>query len=274
MRTYIINLKRSVDRRAHIIKEAERCELDYKIVEAVDGGAVPEEEILRHTDMEVVSRHRDWLSNRAIATSLSHRKVYEAIISDNVEVALILEDDARLLENFSSVLEAIPKRVKGSEVVLLHYISFAPLGLSTQSEVELVDGRKLMFPLHLEGVGSAAAYVITQAAARKLFDNLLPLQTAADSWYDFTARGWLEKVRVLYKPVVSLIGAKSTIYIDSQSGFRSKLTELVDRYRIPVFSTYLRRKRLANVAKMSKFYITEEKSGYDQTGINVIERVP
>ncbi len=264
MKSYIINLERSLERRQHVIAEAEKHGLNFEIIPAVDGGTVPSSEIQKLADMEAVSRHREWLSDRMLATSLSHRKVYEKIIAEGIDVALVLEDDVTFFDDFANIAEIVCEQLSGAEVALLHYVSFEPLSLSSQGATLLAKGRKLLYPLTLTGVGSAAAYLVTRRAAQNLFERLIPLRTAPDSWNDFIDFEYVDRVRMVYPPVAGVIGAKSTIYVDSQSRFRSGLTELVDKCQIPIAYSFLRKWRLRNVENMSRFSITEEKSVLDR----------
>lgn len=268
MKTYIINLKRSTERRKHIIQEVERQGLDYEIVEAVDGGAVPENEILRFADMEVVSKHRDWLSNRALATSLSHLSVYKRIVAGNEDFAMVLEDDVALGNGFRSVANAVGKNLSGAEVALLHYVSFSELQLSTHDSLSLDDQHRALYPMFLEGVGSAAAYLITQKAAQSLCDSLIPLKTAADSWNEYLGNSFISRIRMVDPMPVSVIGAKSTIYVGTQNLFRIWLTESVDRYQVPLLSNYFRRRRLANVERMSQVCYTSSPSPFSSTNLS------
>lgn len=263
MKTYIINLERSVERRKHIIAEAEKQGLDFEIVEAIEGGAVPTGEILKFADMEVVSRHPEWLTVRMLAGALSHRKACEKMLVDGVETALVLEDDVELFEEFAMIASSAASRLSGSEIALLHYVSFEPLGLSEHNLRFVEHGRKLMFPMTLVGVGSAAAYVITREAAKSITDKVIPLRTAPDGWNDFVSLGFVEKVRMVYPPAAGVVGAKSTIYLDSQSAFRTRLTEFLDKYRVPILYRFFRNHRLRNVAAMSRFYLTDERSKFD-----------
>jgi GR25 family glycosyltransferase involved in LPS biosynthesis len=264
MKAYIINLERLVERRQHVVAEAEKHGLDYEIVSAVDGGSVPSEEIRNLADMDAVSRNPEWLSDRILATSLSHRKVYEKIIADGVEIALVLEDDVTFFDNFATIADMVAEHLSGADVALLHFVSFEPLGLSSKNAKVLANGNKLVYPLTLTGVGSAAAYILTRDAAQNLFDRLIPLRTAPDSWNDFVDLQIVDRVRMLFPRAAGVVGAKSTIYVDSQTRFRSGLTEFVDKYRIPVAYSILRKWRLKNVERMSRFSITEEKSVFDR----------
>lgn len=256
MKTYIINLKRSLGRRKNAVQEAERHGLDYEIIEAIDGGELSDDEIYRFADQDAITKYPHWLTKRALATSLSHLKVYQQLISDNADYAIVLEDDVSLGENFLSTAHETQKNMSDGDVVLFHYFSFEPLQLSTAIATELDNGRRLLFPMFLDGVASAAAYLISRGAAQSLAASLIPLKTAADSWNDFLALGYVSSVRVVDPISVSVIGAKSTIHVESQNPARVWLTEFADKYYVPFLSNFFRKRRLYNIEQMSKVEYT------------------
>jgi glycosyl transferase family 25 len=258
MRTYIINLERSVRRREHIVAEVGKFGLDHEIVPAVDGTKFTEEEVVQIADMERVRMNPDWLTPTMLATALSHRKVFERILENGDKYALILEDDAEFSDDPRPLLDSIKPVLRKREVALLHYFSFAPLGISTVGSERIHSEKILAYPLALRGLVSAAAYVITQDGARSLYDSVVPVSTASDAWVDFFESGWLDAIRIVHPRPVEVIGAKSTINAAAQSRLRSIVTELVDKYRIPILHDFLRRQRLRKINAMSEFFLTEE----------------
>lgn len=260
MKTYIINLERSEKRRRHITSEAKRHHLDFEIVKAVDGSEMSDEEIESVSDMEIVRKHPDWLSRNMIATALSHRQVYERIMCGEDTAALILEDDVKLAPGISTLLHRLEENLVNAEIVLLHYGSFEPLELSNYSSVSLYETYKLTYPLSMKGVVSAAAYVVTKLAARNLYNWILPVRIAPDTWDRFWEAGLVDRMRMVYPQPVELIGAKSTIYVDRQSWFRKHLTEFVDRHEVPILHQMLTKSRLNDVATRANFSLTDERS--------------
>jgi glycosyl transferase family 25 len=252
-----------VTRRQHIETELDRCDLDYEIVKAIDGSTFTPHEMEKLADIDAVRKSPDWLSPNMVACALSHKKVYRKIADDGSECAFVLEDDVTLREDIRSILQAVEEHLDRSEVALLHYMSFAPLELSTRNAAQLLDGGRLLYPMFLRGVVGASAYVITRSAAEGMADTSALISTASDDWLGFYESGYLDRIRCVHPMPVRTIGAKSTISVASQSGLRSRVTEWIDKNKIPILSSCLTRYRLRNIAEMSNFTTSDDLSPLD-----------
>ena len=127
MKTYIINLPQSAERRAAMEGQLARFpELKAEFVAAVDGRAMSEEEVRAAFDAERARAYYGRsLTRGEVGCTLSHVRCYNRIAEGADEVALILEDDADLgtrLPDFAP-LEAMLSRTRRPTVVLLsgHY---------------------------------------------------------------------------------------------------------------------------------------------------------
>jgi len=133
MKTYIINLERSMVRKEHILREAEKCGLSYELVKAVDGKELSREDIEEMCDVDAIEAYPDWLTPGMLGCALSHYNVYKKIIQDNTETAFVLEDDMVLPDNLPLLLDDISQQILENEVITLHYSSFKPCKLSNQN---------------------------------------------------------------------------------------------------------------------------------------------
>lgn len=264
MKTFIINLKQSSSRRSAVLREVQRCGLDYEFVEAVDGNHLTDADMAANANLKAVAEFPDFLTPRAIATSLSHQRVYAEIVSRKLDMAFVIEDDIAIdIETPKILAEAAPC-LRGAEVVLLHCQSFAELGISTVNAETLSDGRTLNYPMFYKGVGSGAAYLITYEAAQNMLRGAFPIWTAADHWGEFLENGILDRVRVIYPFPIQVVGAKSTIYLDNQSRLRGLATSIIDELKIPILFSLFRKRRLSDVEARLKFHLTDEKSPYER----------
>jgi glycosyl transferase family 25 len=264
MKAYILNLERSAKRRDSIVAEANRIGLDYEIVPAIDGGAVPIEDLHKLADMEAVNTYPDWLSPRVLATQLSHRRAYERILEDGLDYGIVLEDDARLTKILKTVALSAFENLHDGEVALLHFgsPSRSPITLSKAGKVELELGYGLYLPMTVEDLGSAAAYIVTKKAAKQLVDGLLPLHTSADTWNVFVYSGMIDRLRMVYPMPASISGEKSTISIDTQTSLRARLTEIIDKYRVPLLNAIIQRLRLWVIERQSTIIFSDEPSPF------------
>ncbi len=95
---FVINLKRSKERRARAQEVLGSLGLAYEFIEAVDGNDLSEREVaeIRRNSADPRTRLRggtNSLSRGEIGCALSHLKVFELIVKDNLDYACIMEDD-------------------------------------------------------------------------------------------------------------------------------------------------------------------------------------
>jgi glycosyl transferase family 25 len=251
MKTFIINLERSVARREHILGEVTKHNLDFEFIKAVDGAALSDDEFNRLMDSEAMKQEPGILTRGTLGCLLSHLDVFRRIVEEDLDMAFVLEDDAVLPEDIDEILYDVAANIAHSEIVLLYFYSFSPCELSENGAVEIGGKRKLMFPAKIDQPVSSAAYVITREVANRLLRLELPMKTACDDWGHWYQQGGFDSLRCIYPSPVSISGAKSTIQTFVQSGLRVKITQFIEDHKIPLFSDLLRRARLKDLETKS-----------------------
>jgi glycosyl transferase family 25 len=250
---YVINLARSLDRRAHITAELKKTGLDYEIITAVDGRDLD----LRDTTIIDPSMPFIDLSLPVVDTglaagsagaALSHLSVYRKIIADGLNVALVLEDDLILPPDLGSLADAVADQLAGAEVALLSYDSPDPCKISAEGSIRLPSSRVLALPIDVRQPRSAGAYVITREACERMAKCLLPIRVQADTWWSFYREGYLDRVRcVTPQPVLKNSTFASTIGSYSLgNSFRGRLAGQLAYRKIPLMHQALsyRRRRI------------------------------
>ena len=114
---YIINLKRTPERKLSIQRQLDALNLDYEFVEAIDkydlSSKTERAIIANQLDIDITRMESlyDYYSDRlgVLACRLSHVKVYNLIIGNNIPYACVLEDDVHLLPTFPKVSMADQK---------------------------------------------------------------------------------------------------------------------------------------------------------------------
>ena len=111
---YIINLKRTPERKLSIQRQLDGLNLNYEFVEAIDQydlsckaerTIIADQLGINTIKMKFMyDRYSDHLGT--LACLLSHIKVYNLIIENNIPCTCVLEDDAYLLPAFSKILIA------------------------------------------------------------------------------------------------------------------------------------------------------------------------
>lgn len=105
---FLINLDRSESRREAMCVQLERLGLPYERFSAVDGREISDEVLRRHYSAEL-NRRKYFvdLSRSEIACYISHLRVCERILSENLDYAIVLEDDIILKDSFVLVPNAL-----------------------------------------------------------------------------------------------------------------------------------------------------------------------
>lgn len=171
MKVFVINLARSTERRASMEQQLSLLNLDYEIVEAVDGSQLSYTDIMRET------RPLNYaLSCGEVGCALSHINIYRRIAADAIPMALILEDDALLNCESVVVMSEVEKRnIQSPTVTLLTEIS----QYIDKPTFSLSKGRNLYDVLE---ASRSHGYIINQSAATKLIEFLYPVWMVADRW--------------------------------------------------------------------------------------------
>lgn len=171
---YFINLDRSPARRAHMAQEFARLELAAHRVAAIDG------QLLTDADLPPLTPHaRDvWQMSRSeIACTMSHRKAWGMIAESDAAYAAVFEDDVRLASGLAQLLtqtDWIPPDIECVKLDLsgIHAFHLAP---------EPVGDGKYALSYAVSNLGSSGGYILTRAAARRLFDATSVLGGAVDN---------------------------------------------------------------------------------------------
>ena len=91
---FVLSLPDCHDRRARVSAALDGLGLPFEFVDAVDGrrGLPPEYE--SQIDRPLAQKKGGILSDAEFACALSHINIYRRIVSENIDYALVLEDDA------------------------------------------------------------------------------------------------------------------------------------------------------------------------------------
>jgi glycosyl transferase family 25 len=164
MHIFVINLEKSLDRRARMAEQLNALNLAHQFFPAVNGYAL---DLAKHPAYAGTLRKlcfgRDFTPGY-FGCLLSHRAVYQHMVDQDIEEALILEDDAILNPDLPQVLDIITKldapwemiRFLGSEKVYRNSRDLLPL----YKDFRLT--RPLLTP------GGACGYILKKSAAKKL----------------------------------------------------------------------------------------------------------
>jgi glycosyl transferase family 25 len=217
--TFIISLPKDQHRREFLEKQLQKLAMPFSVVEAVYGKSLSAAELAASYDRnKAINLFNRELSKGEIGCALSHVSIYQKMVAEDIPHALILEDDASILDHdLPAALSALAGRyAAGTPVaVMLNHVR----RYDGASGVQL-DDRRCIYDAY-RGV-CTHGYFLTKAAAEILVRNLYPVYVVADKWEYFQERFFPVKAMVPYP--VGLSPASQASSIDAM-GARVKKKE-------------------------------------------------
>lgn len=225
----MINLSDYTKRRAAILAQCNAIGIDPIFIDAIDGrnGLPAQYEPLVDRDAMWAYLGREG-SDSECACGLSHQLVYERILSENLEGAIVLEDDAILTPFFAKFYDG--HGYKTADFIQMdHHIARASF-FGHRKWSDFIT----LAPLAANAY-AATGYSITRKAAQFLRDNGTPLAGVADWPCDMQPLRPLATLpRLIESPPEA--DPKSAI----EPGRREKMDEQLDR-EFPILKNNKRR---------------------------------
>lgn len=201
IKCFVISLSQSKERRQACCQNLEQLGLEYEVFPATDGLQMTEDE-LKVCDLSAnvflnLAGKRKMHMDNALSLSeagcaLSHLRVYQHILNQNLDYAFILEDDCLVKPAFKTALQAVPLLKKSWELISFANASsirsfpwakkivfandpeqyFKRVGLCHPYLDALYNSRRLIYGTFL--------YVISAAGCKKLLHLGYPVRLPSD----------------------------------------------------------------------------------------------
>jgi glycosyl transferase family 25 len=173
---WVINLKRSPERRKYITAHLHELGLPFELIEAVDGrNLTPQELAALYSAERAITYSRRELAPGEVGCCLSHLKLYRRMVDKNIDEALILEDDVIIHADFFEIIKRKTLFPKDWELILLYHGS-APISFWQRQRLY-----QQYQCVKFAGVAyGTLGYLIRQSAARKLLSCAYPICAPMD----------------------------------------------------------------------------------------------
>jgi glycosyl transferase, family 25 len=173
---WVINLRRSLERRAHITRHLRQLGLAFELVEAVDGSELGAEAMRASYDpsraMRALSRE---LTPGEVGCALSHLHAYRRMADEGIPSVLIIEDDVVIEPACIDLLRRLDRFPEDWELMLFFH-NGGPA--SYWGRRRLDDGHhSVRFTSHVWGTGG---YLLKRSAALKLLRGGYPVHVPSD----------------------------------------------------------------------------------------------
>ena len=184
MPVFLINLKKSKDRLNQMAIKLQQRKLSWRLLEAVDGYE------LSRTQMEYIHRRPKPNSKHygakslgvmkagAVGCFLSHTEAFRIMQDENLDQAMILEDDCIFFEQLDNILPAIEKIKDNWHVINL--IGCGNFIIRVNKFHEERIGENIFSSIRMSYQNGAAQYIIRKNYAAELLKSVKTLSLPID----------------------------------------------------------------------------------------------
>ena len=111
--TFVINLDESVERYQEVLPQLQKFSINAERISGVRGSKLSEHEFSQAYD-EVANKKyfRRGLTVGEVGCYLSHRKIWQRMVDENIEFALVLEDDIVINDNLVECQQHVEALIK------------------------------------------------------------------------------------------------------------------------------------------------------------------
>lgn len=180
---FIISLKDS-KRREFITERLTNMGLPFQFVDAVYGKDLSKEELSKIDFDFFIQKFKSKkkMMPGEIGCAISHVKVYEKILADNLPNAIIFEDDAVVSPDFVEIVKVALKKLPNKADLLLFDHGKAKVSPFYRSLPEHYRLARYLVPSKnsQRGIFKATAYFITKRGCEKLLSHAYPIRMPAD----------------------------------------------------------------------------------------------
>lgn len=188
---FVLNLARSISRRAMFIRQAEVFGLsNAEIIKAVDGRTL-DLEMMRSQGILQRDKHlkRD-LTAGEVGCYLSHISAWKTLLERKLKTALICEDDVVWKIDANEIVDRFMAEVP-CDWDILHFHNHIPIGSGKHNDPGRRRVSKYVWQGFNEGKG-AACYAITARAASFLLNIAFPICSTVDGRTNWLTGYWKE----------------------------------------------------------------------------------
>lgn len=180
LKIYIISLARNKERQHLIAKRMMQLGLNFEFFSGVDGSLLTQAELAQVDQQYCRANFNHEMNPSEVGCAMSHIRIYEKIVADNVGHAMILEDDAYILSCVPDILSSIMQRPNFDLLYLFHgKAKRYPFSHKLPHDYRLVRYRSPSKKSKRCIIG-AVAYILSTDGAKKLLNQAYPIRMPAD----------------------------------------------------------------------------------------------
>jgi glycosyl transferase family 25 len=175
IRTLIVNLERSHDRRASITHRMTALGMPFERVVAADGQALTGSQLARYSPRAAFARIGRDMHPNEIGCCLSHIGIWQDMVARGDDQVLVIEDDMLLDDDLPDIVRSLEWVPSDANIVNLSWDMANPVGLAP------ISSQRFMCRFDRE-VMRTGSYILRRRGAMRLLENAFPIRMPVDSY--------------------------------------------------------------------------------------------
>ena len=191
---YVLSLNDEFERRKDINNQLSSQKQNFEFIDAIDLRHVSETELDSYRNLKALNSKRQ-LKKSELGCMLSHQLIYEKVIKEDIDFAVILEDDAFINSEFADFINSIcteQEQIKYFNILLSGYTKLLK---KDEKRFYLKEPIKKVFKIANKDIGNVwtnwtsgtVSYIITKQGAKKMVS--LSNYGLADDWGIYSSKG-------------------------------------------------------------------------------------
>ena len=174
VRTFVINLDRSPHRRRAIKTRLDELQIPFEWITGTDGLKLTEAELDRYSAREAFAKIGRAMHPNEIGCILSHIGIWQEIVRSETPLAMVIEDDMLIDDDFASLVTDLRWMPPDAMVVNLSWDMAKPVDLQS------ITAKRSLCRFDREAMRTGS-YIIRLEAATRLLDQAFPIRMPVDS---------------------------------------------------------------------------------------------
>ncbi|QEG34721.1 glycosyltransferase family 25 protein [Bythopirellula goksoeyrii] len=192
VKAFIVHLERATDRHEQVERLKQQCPIPVEVVEAVDSEALENESVRERRDCSHFKPSYPFQLRLAeIACFYSHRKCWQAIVDQNLDGGLILEDDVELdVTVFNSAFDLALRHF-----TLEDYVRFPQKCRERAASIRASTATHRLIVPEVTGLGMIGQ-LVGQNAAKSLLEHTQRFDRPVDAFLQMTWQTGVQPISV------------------------------------------------------------------------------
>jgi len=209
MKIIVISLARAIDRREKIKKQLDRLNLDYILMDAVDGNLLSDDQKNRYISLNGGWRYGEKFMPGEIGCTMSHINAIKLAKENKFERFIVFEDDITICDDFEKRIKLLERMLHSSWEHV--YLSGIPRIAPLPSYLMIANVVKSSFTQQTHSM------LIRDTAYDKIINMLETFKTTTDDMYcDAIEHGKLNSYT--YYPFVTHVNSTYSYIWDKPAG--------------------------------------------------------